>query len=43
MEGDVKHSMADITKAKKNLGYTLAFTIEKGLHQTVMSFINQEI
>ena len=42
-EGDVKHSMADITKAKKNLGYDPEFTVEKGLHQTVMSYINQEI
>lgn len=43
MEGDVKHSMADITKAKQNLGYDPEFTVEKGLHQTVMSYINQEI
>ena len=42
-EGDVKHSLADITKAKKNLGYDPEFTVEKGLHQTVMSYINQEI
>ena len=42
-EGDVKHSMADITKAKQNLGYDPEFTVEKGLHQTVMSYINQEI
>jgi nucleoside-diphosphate-sugar epimerase len=35
--------LADITKAKQNLGYDPEFTVEKGLHQTVMSYINQEI
>ena len=42
MKGDVKHSIADISK-EKNLGYDPVFILEKGLHQTVMSYINQEI
>ena len=34
-QGDVKHSLADITLAKNILGYSPAITIEEGLEKTV--------
>jgi len=33
--GDVKHSLADISRAKKHLGYNPTVTFEEGLRQTV--------
>ncbi len=33
--GDVKHSLADISKAKMRLGYTPKFTVEEGIRLTV--------
>jgi nucleoside-diphosphate-sugar epimerase len=33
--GDVKHSLADITAARSQLGYRAAFTFEEGLKRTV--------
>lgn len=33
-KGDVKHSLADISKAKKLLGYTPEVTVEEGLKKT---------
>ncbi len=33
-KGDVKHSLADISKAKKMLGYEPAVTVEEGLKKT---------
>ncbi len=33
-KGDVKHSLADISKAKKMLGYKPAVTVEEGLKKT---------
>ena len=32
--GDVKHSLADITKAKQLLGYTPNVSVEEGLRKT---------
>jgi len=37
-EGDIKHSLADISKAKKNLGYEPAYSLEEGLRGTVEWF-----
>lgn len=34
-QGDVKHSLADITQAKNILGYSPAITIKEGLEKTV--------
>jgi len=36
-EGDIKHSWADITKAKENLGYKPIYSLEDGLRETVLS------
>ena len=33
-KGDVKHSLADISKAKKNLGYNPAVSVQEGLTKT---------
>jgi nucleoside-diphosphate-sugar epimerase len=33
-QGDVKHSLADITKAKELLGYEPVVSMEKGLAKT---------
>ena len=32
--GDVKHSLADISKANKLLGYTPSISVEQGLQKT---------
>ncbi len=37
-EGDVKHSLADISEAKKNLGYEPGYSLEEGLRGTVEWF-----
>ena len=37
-EGDVKHSLADISEAKKNLGYEPAYSLEEGLRETIEWF-----
>ena len=37
-EGDVKHSLADISEAKKNLGYEQGYSLEEGLRGTVEWF-----
>ena len=37
-EGDVKHSLADISEAKKNLGYEPGYSLEEGLRRTVEWF-----
>ena len=34
-KGDVKHSLADISKARALLGYEPAYTFEKGLEETI--------
>ena len=33
--GDVKHSLADLTRAKEHLGYTPHVDFEEGLHRTI--------
>jgi UDP-glucose 4-epimerase len=35
--GDIKHSLADITKAKKLLGYKPEYTIAQGIERTIAS------
>jgi UDP-N-acetylglucosamine 4-epimerase len=37
-KGDIKHSLADISKAKRIIGYTPAFRIKEGLKITYASF-----
>ena len=37
--GDVKHSLADISKAEKTLGYKPAFSLEKGTEITLEWFV----
>jgi len=38
--GDVKNSMADISKAKSSIGYTPEFSFDEGLTQTINWFKN---
>ena len=38
-EGDVLHSLADINKAKVNLGYDPKFNVESGLFETLKTYI----
>lgn len=38
-EGDVRHSLADISKARKLLGYEPAYNIEQGLAKTLESYL----
>ena len=40
--GDVRHSLADITKAKQMLGYTPTHTVEKGLHESMTWYCSRE-
>ena len=37
-EGDIRHSHADISKAKKNLGYLPEYSIHKGIKKTLSWF-----
>lgn len=37
--GDIKHSLADISKAKKLLGYAPEYTIEKGLNKYIKWYL----
>ncbi|MEA2033598.1 MAG: SDR family oxidoreductase [Euryarchaeota archaeon] len=37
-EGDIKHSLADISEAKKNLGYEPGYSLEEGLRGTIEWF-----
>ena len=39
--GDVKHSLADITRAREELSYEPKFDISKGLEETVKWFQKQ--
>jgi len=39
--GDIKHSLADITQAKKHLGYKVLVNFEDGLHRTVEWYKSQ--
>lgn len=38
IEGDVKHSLADISEATKNFGYEPMYSLEEGLRETVEWF-----
>jgi len=40
--GDVKHSLADLSRAKKHLGYTPKVDFEEGLRRTIDWYRNQE-
>lgn len=40
--GDVRHSRADISRARRILGYAPAYTLEEGLQQTVRWYRQQE-
>ncbi|MEM2899825.1 MAG: SDR family oxidoreductase [Thermoplasmata archaeon] len=42
-KGDILHSLADLSKAKKLLGYVPDYTIEKGIEETVESMKNNPI
>jgi len=41
-QGDVLHSLADITKARKLLGYEPGYYIEEGLKETVAWFLSRQ-
>jgi UDP-glucose 4-epimerase len=36
--GDIQHSVADITEAKKAFGYAPSYSIQQGLNETVVWF-----
>jgi nucleoside-diphosphate-sugar epimerase len=38
--GDVRHSLADINKAKKELGYNPKYNLDEGLVKTIEWFRN---
>jgi len=40
--GDIRHSLADISKAKQKLGYEPKFTLQKGLEETIKWFQKQK-
>jgi nucleoside-diphosphate-sugar epimerase len=40
--GDVKHSMADISRARDELGYRVGVSFEEGLRQTVQHYVSSE-
>lgn len=42
-EGDVRHSQADIDKARRLLGYEPSHTVEQGLAETADWFFNRQI
>ena len=37
-KGDIRHSLADISLAKKELGYKPDYTMEEGLKETIEYF-----
>jgi UDP-N-acetylglucosamine 4-epimerase len=41
-EGDVKHSLADISKAHKLLGYQPEYKVTEGIEKTVSWYLNKE-
>ncbi len=41
--GDVRHSMADISAARADLGYEPTVTLEEGVHRTVDYYRDQEL
>ena len=42
-EGDVKHSLADISLAEKHLGYKPKVDFEEGLERTIAWYRNREV
>jgi UDP-N-acetylglucosamine 4-epimerase len=40
-KGDVKHSLADISKAKRLLGYEVLVNVEEGLRETMKWFLGK--
>ncbi|PYX54079.1 MAG: LPS biosynthesis protein WbpP, partial [Acidobacteria bacterium] len=40
-EGDIKHSLADISRAQKSLGYAPKVNFEEGLRRTVAWYRTQ--
>jgi nucleoside-diphosphate-sugar epimerase len=40
-DGDIKHSLADLTRAEKHLGYKTQVDFEEGLHRTVEWYKSQ--
>ncbi len=40
-KGDIKHSLADISAAKKNLKYSPEFSLEQGLAETISWYLNK--
>jgi UDP-N-acetylglucosamine/UDP-N-acetylgalactosamine 4-epimerase len=42
-QGDIRHSLADISKAKTILGYEPKYSVKKGLEETVKWYLNNEI
>ena len=40
--GDIRHSRADISKAKKLLNYSPSHNVEKGIKETVNWYINKK-
>ena len=40
--GDIKHSLADMTRAEKHLGYKPKIDFEEGLRRTIDWYRNQE-
>jgi len=40
-DGDIKHSLADITQAQKQLGYKVLVNFEDGLRRTVEWYKSQ--
>lgn len=41
--GDVRHSLADISKAKKKLGYSPSISVEEGLKRSFQWYQQQEV
>ena len=39
--GDIRHSLADISRARKLIGYEPRYSLEQGLQKTVEYFIRQ--
>jgi UDP-glucose 4-epimerase len=40
--GDIKHSLADSSKANKAFGFSLKYDIEKGLKETIEWYQKQQ-
>lgn len=40
-EGDIRHSLADISRARERLNYAPQYQVKDGLHQTIRWFLDQ--